>query len=502
MIKYLLIDFTFKSVLPETLIYTASLLSREYGVAEQTIYKIRSEEDINRLFKKEIGNLDSSTTILLWQQDWLSSAGGFLLIDCAKKLKEAFPESTIISGGYLPTMSPDIFLKEDYIDYVLTGYPWAFKDWQGFKEKHPVKSILTAYHHSGFPENLSLEEGLRFMEDPSTAFTTLVNGKRLTTYFASYHCNNKCPFCFNVPFMGVGGGITKPLDRIIKEIEYILDRYNIDYIESKDNNVFVDPEAGRKFLQYLADNPRMALAGNMDVMVRDFTHENIDILNAAGVKFIFFGLESLRKEVRENLNKTFSMDHLEEIFRYGKKKHIFFNGNILLSIDKSAKNPLTKADIDKETALLSDLLRRHSNLSVEMRLFMPLFGTPIGNKIWEETPGVEQVSLHTYLDMIDQIIMGKKFDTANPLPACYDSMETLDYARIISTALLSINEAKSITHMLEPRSKSLAMVSRLRQRILHYAFDKGLYRFINLEHAVFSTIKNYILKIMKMTFVN
>ena len=46
------------------------------------------------------------------------------------------------------------------------------------------------------------------------------------------------------------------------------------------------------------------------------------------------------------------------------------------------------------------------------------------------------------------------------------------------------------------------MVSMLRQRILHYAFDKGLYRSINVEYAIFSTIKNCILKIMKMTFVN
>ncbi len=481
MIEYLLIDFSFKSTLPETLIYTSSLLSTKYKVKNQKIFKIYNNKTLSDLLEIAVKEIDKRAIIILWQQDWLNSKGGFLLIDCAQKLKRILPESSIIVAGYLPTMSPGLFLDEHYFDFVMVGYPWACTEWLNL-EKHTEDKKIECYHLSGFPEELSLKEGMEFVEDMDSVFKKTADGKIVSTYNTTYHCNNRCPFCFNSRFAEYGGGIIKSRNKITDEIEYLINEHNVSYIKSKDNNIFVDLKSGQNILRYFINSKRVSIIGNMDVMVKDFSKDNIDLLSKIGVTCIFFGLETTKKDVMEKLNKDFSLKNLEENFRYGEGKGIFFLGNILLGVDKSLEDPLTKSDIDNEKEVITYLLRRHSNLSIQLRLFTPLLGTPLGDKIWSETEGYERVDLKSYLNLIDTLVNSKKFDSKRILPSCYESEEIVNYAAGISNSLRLLNSSRAMYHSFKRKNHFIRNVLDLRQKTLRYAFDKRLYKLIKLEN--------------------
>ena len=485
MIDYLLIDFTYKAYFPETLIYTASFLHNR-RIRNLELIKIQTTEQIDRLIADKTNNLEHDATILLWQQDWLSSGGGYLLIDCAERLKGMMPECTLIVGGYLPTMSPELYINESYIDVVLCGYPWASDEWiEADKNK-----IIQCTHDRVLPDELSLEIGLQYVEDKPSLFKTTSSGKTKTSYFASYHCNNKCPFCFNSRFVDYGGGIVKSMDRIQSELEYLTQILGVSVIESKDNNIFVNKPNGQDVLRTIADYPDLMFDGNIDIMVHDFSETNIDLLSRAGVNYVFFGLESFDPDIRKRLNKDYSDTHLEEIFDYGSRKGVFFMGNLLLGVDNSKNNPLAAVDVDRELRSLWEMLDRHDNLAIQMRLFMPLLGTPLGNKIWDDTHGREELDIGRYLRLIDTFVFSKSFDREMVLPSHFESVGVYNYAARVSRALRAINVMKKERFLRRKKGASTKKQhSEQWCKYQRFLFEKALYRIVNFNDYMYDMVK-------------
>ncbi len=437
MLDYLLIDLTGMSILPETMLYTADYL----GSDNIRIVKISEKKHFHDFVLEGFEDIDDSTIAILWQQEWIRPENTFLLLKCADVLKRVRPKMRVVVGGYLPTLSPQLFEPNGKFDHILIGYPWAFDGWKNLGEHDRV---ITAHHPDVLPENLSLQRGMRFVRDRSTMYEVDLKGVVITTYYFSYHCNNKCRFCFNHCWAKYGGGMIKTLGRVEKELDFLVNELGVEVILPKDHNIFVDEEYGKSILDMMANRTDLRLANFIDVMVRDMSEEHIELLAKAGVKRIFFGLEALDAEERKRIHKDYSMEHLEAMVAYGKKYNIMFAGNVMLGLTCSHDRPLDRDYVKSELKRTIPLLIRHRNLSVHFRLYAPLLGTPIGEQIWEDCHQRELIDLESYLKMIQTLIHNDRFKPGLLLPCIYRSSDAADFAAKISKVLELINFVREL----------------------------------------------------------
>jgi len=437
MIDILLVDFSAKSILPETLIYTAGHLGST-GTTTPSAWKVSSPADLAELLKSGLDNCRRDVVVLLWQQVWLSSRGGFMMLECADKIKLHLPKATVVAAGYLPTMSPRLFLEQQSLDTVLRGYPWAHQegDLAAALREH---DIIECSHPPDFPETLSLEKGMPYLANPETCFKRSPDNKVMTSYFTNFHCNNGCPFCFNSAFLACGGAIIKSRKTIESDLEFLVKKHQTELIQSEDNNFFVDGARGEDNLRYIAQHPRLSLAGNVDIMVRDVTAKRLELISAAGAHKVFFGLESLSEQQRKGIAKEFSLQQLETMLEFGQRSDCFFFGNVLLGVGNTGKSPLSSRDVERERQRVLAVLARHRNISIEMRLFMPLLGTPFGDRIWAETGSTDNITLPVYFEMIDRLVHSKLYPERLPLPSCFESHLTINHAATVSRALRTVN---------------------------------------------------------------
>ena len=352
--KFILLDLSQKAVLPETLLYTASFLKQKNLAEMQSIYRIDSYDDFEELINNLPFNLEHNSCILFWQQDWIYPGKTFLMLKIARQIKQSFPSVRLVCSGSLPTQCPDLFFNEQLFDIILRGYPWASSEWATMDKAHAPTICISSHPHH-LPEDLSLSEGFKFVSNSKKMFGLQSDGNIQSTYYSSFHCDNRCPFCFNSAFYKLGGSIIKSMDTIKEEIPLLKNNYNVNMLKNEDNNIFCSLEHGRDVLNYLAATNDLKLVGNMDVMVRDLTSKNIALLHKAGVNQIFFGIESLNPETRTKLNKEFDDTDLHRAIEYGSKKGIVFVGNVLVGVANSANNPLNLKCLEDEKKLILDI---------------------------------------------------------------------------------------------------------------------------------------------------
>ncbi len=441
MLDYLLIDLTGMSILPETMLYTADFLSTRFSTENIRIVKISEKKHYHDFVLQGFDDVGDDTVAILWQQEWIRPENTFLLLKCAEILKRVRPNMRIVVGGYLPTLSPQLFEPKKMFDHILIGYPWAFDGWDKLPESDRV---ITVHHPDVLPQDFSLERGMSFVKDRATMYVVDLKGVVITTYYFSYHCNNKCRFCFNHCWAKYGGGMIKTLDRVKEELDFLVNELGVEVILPKDHNIFVDEEYGKEVLRLMANRTDLKLANFIDVMVRDMSIEHIDLLAAAGVKRIFFGLEALDAEERKRIHKDYSMEHLEDMVAYGKQHNIMFAGNVMLGLTASHDRPLDRKYVKEELKRVIPLLIRHRNLSVHFRLYAPLLGTPIGEQIWQDCHQMEQIDLESYLGMIQTLIHNDRFKKGMLLPCIYRSHDAADFAAKISKVLELVNFVREL----------------------------------------------------------
>ena len=493
--KILLIDIDHAPLLPDHLIYSALQIEKILPDFTPVILKL-DETGKNKKVLSKIN--EEVVSILFWHQNWVESTLIHKMLYLANEIKRTNADIKIITGGYLPTLSPDIYRNEECFDAVLVGYPWDEKLIEDlFVNK--AKGILTSNHDAGFPDSFDLSKAEKFI-DPDRFFKR-VSDKVISSYSFSYSCNNACPFCFNYGFLKCGGGIIKSFNTIEREIDFLRSKYKVERIESKDSNIFISKEFGLKVLDYFSKTSEISLNGNLDIMVRDLSEEVLDLLTKSGVKYIFLGFETFNEEGRDKLNKPFSLDKFADLVSHAESKDVFFLGNILLGITKDSSNLLTKADVQKEKVCVVSWLKKHPNLSIQMRLFMPLLGTPQGDQLWNEAKGDINFDLKSYSTLIDVLRKSKKFDPQYPIPSCYGSIELIDYIAQISRSLRVLNTARSQRHFLYNYSKKSysKFFANLRCNYLLYLFDKEFYKLIQYENFV-ADILRYFLDIPKKVY--
>lgn len=239
-------------------------------------------------------------------------------IPIAKKIREYYPGSIMIWGGYFPTNHYKAVLNSGYVDYVINGpgdhaFPQLI---HALEQGAPYDLIKNLVYKSGDKIIKNIKEELIDQDSlPSLPYDKLDQqysiekylgrtylGSKTLAYHSSIGCPFTCSFCAVVPTYEARWK-AKSAAHVYLDIKYIKDRWGANAIEFHDNNFFVSEKRTAEFARLIKPE-KMNWWGmaRIDTMSR-FKDETLALIREAGCRIIFFGAESGNDKVLKQLDK-------------------------------------------------------------------------------------------------------------------------------------------------------------------------------------------------------
>ncbi|MFI5151912.1 MAG: B12-binding domain-containing radical SAM protein [Chitinophagales bacterium] len=254
-------------------------------------------------------------------------------IPLAGIIKEEFPETIMIWGGYFPTNQFRAVLDSGYVDFVINGPgDHAFpKLLEALETGHPWDQIRNLIYKSGdqvikTPKEELIDqdqlpplpyEKLDLMYSMEKYLGRTYLGNRTLAYHSSIGCPFTCSFCAVVPTYEARWK-AKSATSVYHDIKFIKERWGADAVEFHDNNFFVSEKRTVEFSRLIKPEKMnwwgMARIDTMD----KFSDESLALIREAGCKIIFFGAESGNDKVLKQLDKG-GLQTGEQIARFAER---------------------------------------------------------------------------------------------------------------------------------------------------------------------------------------
>jgi anaerobic magnesium-protoporphyrin IX monomethyl ester cyclase len=255
-------------------------------------------------------------------------------IPFSKKIKENFPHTTIIWGGYFPTSHYKIVLQSGYVDFVINGpgdhaFPQLLDALENNKPYELIKNLI---YRSGDAILKTVKQDLIEQDTlPPLPYDKLnaiypidkyylgktYLGSKTLAYHSSIGCPFTCSFCAVVPTYEARWK-AKSAQHVYNDVKYIKDHWGADAIEFHDNNFFVSEKRTVEFAK-LIQPEKMNWWGMARIDTMDkFQDESLALVRAAGCRIIFFGAESGSDTVLKQLDKGGTQTG-EQIIRFAER---------------------------------------------------------------------------------------------------------------------------------------------------------------------------------------
>jgi anaerobic magnesium-protoporphyrin IX monomethyl ester cyclase len=239
-------------------------------------------------------------------------------IPFSKQIREDFPDTIMIWGGYFATNQHKVVLRSGYVDFVINGPgDHAFPDLLTALENNlPYDGIRNLMYLKGekiikTPKEDLIEQATlptlpydkldRLYDMPTYLGRTYLGNKTLA-YHSSVGCPFTCSFCAVVPIYEARWK-AKPADQVYRDVKYLKDKWGADAIEFHDNNFFVSEKRTADFSRLIMkENMIWWGEGRIDT-IHKYKDETLALMRESGCKMIFFGAETGNDEVLKKMDK-------------------------------------------------------------------------------------------------------------------------------------------------------------------------------------------------------
>jgi radical SAM superfamily enzyme YgiQ (UPF0313 family) len=237
----------------------------------------------------------------------------------AKAIKEKYPHTKMIWGGYFPSNQPNAVLYSGYVDFIINGpgdnaFPNLIDALENGTPFEFIKNLIYKNRDSKIiingKEDLLDQDSLpplpydklnEFYPIPKFLGKTYL-GEKTLAYHSSIGCPFTCSFCAVVPIYEARWK-GKSAQKVYEDVKYIKDKWGADAIEFHDNNFFVSEKRAVEFSRLIKDeNMTWWGMARIDTMSK-FKDSSLAAIREAGCKIIFFGAESGNNEVLAQMDK-------------------------------------------------------------------------------------------------------------------------------------------------------------------------------------------------------
>ena len=240
-------------------------------------------------------------------------------IFAAKAIKQKFPQTKMIWGGYFPSNHSDSVLYSGYVDFIINGpgdhaFPLLIDALENDKPFEFIRNLIYKTPDGKIfktaKEDLIDQDSLPPLPyDRLNEFYDITKflgktylGEKTMAYHSSIGCPFTCSFT-HVRILLISFGKGKSAQNVYKDVKYIKDKWGADAIEFHDNNFFVSEKRAVEFSRLIKDeNMTWWGMARIDTMSK-FKDSSLAAIRAAGCKCIFFGAESGNNEILEQMDK-------------------------------------------------------------------------------------------------------------------------------------------------------------------------------------------------------
>lgn len=298
-------------------------------------------------------------------------------------LRKYTPETPVIWGGAHVTAMPLQSLQSDYVDYVCVGM--AENNIVEFTQRiqrgevpSGIPDILdksaTANSKNGAYNTVSYPSDTSMMPDLALDdfdFSYVITENKVFNYFASVGCPGQCTFC---SWGGTHKWLPFQVERAIKDIIYLHDRYKFETLWLSDSTFFANKDFVMEFAAALKKT-------GLDIFWRcnaripemlKFTRDDYRFLADCGLDQVFAGIENISKPIQTMYRKHFSPESVSKVVEMidGLDIHVFMSfifGNPGDTFD----------DIAENKKWLMQWMEINSNVKYQVCIYAPYPGTPV-----------------------------------------------------------------------------------------------------------------------------
>jgi radical SAM superfamily enzyme YgiQ (UPF0313 family) len=300
------------------------------------------------------------------------------------------PDVPIVFGGWHASLLPEQTLGHGVIDAVVRG--------QG--EKTLLEAALRFLNNQSLDavSGISFKAGNRVVRNadrpaeninnlPSPAFFLgnfdayeNATGTRKLSFASSLGCPYACNYCtdqvfYERRFNAYAAG------RVVSEVTDLVSRHRLHEVAFLDSNFPVNLKRAVDIARGFIDSRvrfGWTFQASTDLLCR-MSDDEVCLLGQAGVTHMGFGTESASEEVLTLMNKKHQrVDEMFETARKSEQAGIRVTFNLILGYPGE-----TAADRLETFRVMSEIARRHSNVSFSPNIFTPYPGIPIWPQLRE-----------------------------------------------------------------------------------------------------------------------
>lgn len=276
----------------------------------------------------------------------------------AELAKQALPCCKVLLGGVYATVLPEYVLQDGNIDFIIQGAAEGrvgktvlailennmeylyHADGVGFRIKDgihlkPNKKFLCQTREMVKPDFSLLDvEGYFELQKQYNAknYSTECAEKRSINIIASYGCPYNCFFCANHSLTG-SHVVYRPIDDILEEIDFFVEKYHVEQISFMDDNVIADKN--RALILFDAIRSRgyelEIQIGNLAAW--DLNDEILQVLHGAGCTRIGISVESGSQRVlRDIIHKPLRLESIPPLVEKFKQLNIMMIADFIIGL--------------------------------------------------------------------------------------------------------------------------------------------------------------------------
>ena len=347
----------------------------------------------------------------------------------ARWVKEVSKNNIVVFGGPLATSIPGLLFENTDCDYIVMGEGEArFAELVIFLmggEAAPV--INGVLSRTGFDAQQRMPPVRKIdnIDDYAPPLYDRFDMDFYTTFFKDNHlsfelmssrgCRGNCSFCFR--FIGKGFH-SRTASSILDEIEYVHERYGFSNFIFRDENSLQSKSVFFNLMEKIIQNHpdfRFRLTARLD----DLDEQTIDLMGAANVKSVGFGVESVNQKTLDKVNKGICLQKSGTIISMLRKSGIEPRGSFIIGFPD---------DNEEDFEATYDFIRRNKIIA-SINYLTPLPSTRLYEQVAHLLPGK---GLWAYTQHIDRLQLYQ--DLVLNLTSLPDDVLTGHYRRLCAVS--------------------------------------------------------------------
>lgn len=263
----------------------------------------------------------------------------------AEMIKKQYPDSYVIMGGIHPTVLPEEVLKNDYVDIAVRreGDETIILLYEALKKGRDFTKI-SGISYKGKNNQIVHNQDAPLFADlnslppfPYHLFESHIDKYNLGFILSSRGCPYDCIFCSQRQISGHWYRCAKP-ERVIEEIDLLINKYKRKDISFFDDNFVVDKERAKRLCDLIYQNNFYKKAIFACQTRGDAVDEEIlEYLKKAGFAAIGFGLETGSERLMKLVNKGETVQQNIEAIKMAKKYGFRVMGSFILGLPTETK---------------------------------------------------------------------------------------------------------------------------------------------------------------------